>query len=214
MNRTRISPHPSRPRMPKPWSSRSKRRLPNRKRRTEKRPMPSLPNSGIGPGRRERSRLFFRAEKSRRRLLRAAAIRPGSGLKGRQGALGHLQSIRLPVFLHHDGYCEASRRVRKTSLWESPSRTGPKYWSHLPCRSAQKPAQQAPQGDQAGKRAFMAQAANQRTVSVERLLSAGYVPRADRPMNDLLSSQTMVGRQRHKHAFAPEWFAPEPFAHP
>lgn len=39
----------------------------------------------------------------------------------------------------------------------------------LPAPSAQEPAQQAAQGDQAGKRAFMAQAANQRTVSVERL---------------------------------------------
>lgn len=39
----------------------------------------------------------------------------------------------------------------------------------LPTPSAQEPAQQAAQGDQAGKRAFMAQAANQRTVSVERL---------------------------------------------
>ena len=38
-----------------------------------------------------------------------------------------------------------------------------------PAPSAQEPAQQAAQGDQAGKRAFMAQAANQRTVSVERL---------------------------------------------
>lgn len=39
----------------------------------------------------------------------------------------------------------------------------------LPAPSAQEPAQQAAQGDQVGKRAFMAQAANQRTVSVERL---------------------------------------------
>ena len=39
----------------------------------------------------------------------------------------------------------------------------------LPAPSGQEPAQQAAQGDQAGKRAFMAQAANQRTVSVERL---------------------------------------------
>ena len=39
----------------------------------------------------------------------------------------------------------------------------------FPAPSAQEPAQQAVQGDQAGKRAFMAQAANQRTVSVERL---------------------------------------------
>ncbi|MDO7836283.1 TrbI/VirB10 family protein [Sphingobium sp. HBC34] len=39
----------------------------------------------------------------------------------------------------------------------------------LPAPSAQEPAQQAAQGDQASKRAFMAQAANQRTVSVERL---------------------------------------------
>jgi len=39
----------------------------------------------------------------------------------------------------------------------------------LPAPSAQEPAQQAAQGDQAGKRAFMAQASNQRTVSVERL---------------------------------------------
>jgi len=39
----------------------------------------------------------------------------------------------------------------------------------LPAPSVQEPAQQAAQGDQAGKRAFMAQAANQRTVSVERL---------------------------------------------
>lgn len=39
----------------------------------------------------------------------------------------------------------------------------------LPAPSGQEPAQQAAQGDQAGKRAFMAQAADQRTVSVERL---------------------------------------------
>jgi type IV secretion system protein VirB10 len=39
----------------------------------------------------------------------------------------------------------------------------------LPAPSAQEPAQQAAQGDQAGKRAFMAQASTQRTVSVERL---------------------------------------------
>ena len=39
----------------------------------------------------------------------------------------------------------------------------------LPGPSAQELAQQAAQGDQAGKRAFMGQAANQRTVSVERL---------------------------------------------
>jgi type IV secretion system protein TrbI len=39
----------------------------------------------------------------------------------------------------------------------------------LPTPSGQEPAQQAAQGDQAGKRAFMAQATNQRTVSVERL---------------------------------------------
>ena len=39
----------------------------------------------------------------------------------------------------------------------------------LPTPSAQERAQQAAQGDQAGKRAFMAQASNQRTVSVERL---------------------------------------------
>lgn len=39
----------------------------------------------------------------------------------------------------------------------------------LPAPSGQEPAQQAAQGDQAGKRAFMAQASNQRTVSVERL---------------------------------------------
>lgn len=39
----------------------------------------------------------------------------------------------------------------------------------LPAPSAQELAQQAAQGDQAGKRAFMAQAANQRTVSGERL---------------------------------------------
>ena len=39
----------------------------------------------------------------------------------------------------------------------------------LPAPSGQEPAQQAAQGDQAGKRAFMAQEANQRTVSVERL---------------------------------------------
>jgi type IV secretion system protein TrbI len=39
----------------------------------------------------------------------------------------------------------------------------------LPAPSAQEPAQQAAQGDQAGKRAFMAQAASQRTVSVQRL---------------------------------------------
>lgn len=39
----------------------------------------------------------------------------------------------------------------------------------LPAPSTQEPAQQAAQGDQAGKRAFMAQAANQRTVSIERL---------------------------------------------
>lgn len=39
----------------------------------------------------------------------------------------------------------------------------------LPAPSGQEPAQQAAQVDQAGKRAFMAQAANQRTVSVERL---------------------------------------------
>lgn len=38
----------------------------------------------------------------------------------------------------------------------------------LPTPSGQEPAQQAAQGDQAGKRAFMAQASNQRTVSVER----------------------------------------------
>ena len=38
-----------------------------------------------------------------------------------------------------------------------------------PAPSGEEPAQQAAQGDQAGKRAFMAQAANQRTVSVERL---------------------------------------------
>lgn len=41
----------------------------------------------------------------------------------------------------------------------------------LPAPSGQEPAQQAAQGDQAGKRAFMAQASNQRTVSVERLAS-------------------------------------------
>lgn len=41
----------------------------------------------------------------------------------------------------------------------------------LPAPSGQEPAQQAAQGDQAGKRAFMAQASNQRTVSVERLVS-------------------------------------------
>ena len=35
--------------------------------------------------------------------------------------------------------------------------------------SGREPPQQAAQGDQAGKRAFMAQAANQRTVSIERL---------------------------------------------
>lgn len=39
----------------------------------------------------------------------------------------------------------------------------------LPAPFGQEPAQQAAQGDQASKRAFMAQAANQRTVSVERL---------------------------------------------
>ena len=39
----------------------------------------------------------------------------------------------------------------------------------LPAPPGQEPAQQSAQGDQAGKRAFMAQAANQRTVSVERL---------------------------------------------
>lgn len=39
----------------------------------------------------------------------------------------------------------------------------------LPAPSGQEPAQQAAQGDQAAKRAFMAPAANQRTVSVERL---------------------------------------------
>ena len=39
----------------------------------------------------------------------------------------------------------------------------------LPAPSGQEPAQQAAQGDQAGKRAFMAQASSQRTVSVERL---------------------------------------------
>ena len=39
----------------------------------------------------------------------------------------------------------------------------------LPAPSGQEPTQQAAQGDQAGKRAFMAQASNQRTVSVERL---------------------------------------------
>jgi type IV secretory pathway VirB10-like protein len=39
----------------------------------------------------------------------------------------------------------------------------------LPTPSGQEPAQQVAQGDQAGKRAFMAQASNQRTVSVERL---------------------------------------------
>src|SRR5690606_16435690 len=37
----------------------------------------------------------------------------------------------------------------------------------LPTPSGQEPAQQAAQGDQAGKRAFMAQASNQRSVSVE-----------------------------------------------
>lgn len=39
----------------------------------------------------------------------------------------------------------------------------------LPAPSGQEPAQQTAQGDQAGKRAFMAQPSNQRTVSVERL---------------------------------------------
>ena len=39
----------------------------------------------------------------------------------------------------------------------------------LPAPRGQEPAQQAAQGDQAGKRAFMAQASNQRTVSIERL---------------------------------------------
>ncbi|AGH50428.1 conjugation TrbI family protein [Sphingomonas sp. MM-1] len=39
----------------------------------------------------------------------------------------------------------------------------------LPSPATQEPATQAAQGDQAGKRAFMAQASNQRTVSVERL---------------------------------------------
>lgn len=39
----------------------------------------------------------------------------------------------------------------------------------LPAPYGQEPAQRAAQGDQAGKRAFMAQASNQRTVSVERL---------------------------------------------
>ena len=39
----------------------------------------------------------------------------------------------------------------------------------LSAPSGQESAQQAAQGDQAGKRAFMAQASNQRTVSVERL---------------------------------------------
>jgi type IV secretion system protein TrbI len=39
----------------------------------------------------------------------------------------------------------------------------------LPASSVQEPASPPAQGDQAGKRAFIAQAANQRTVSVERL---------------------------------------------
>ncbi|MBX9646712.1 MAG: TrbI/VirB10 family protein, partial [Xanthobacteraceae bacterium] len=39
----------------------------------------------------------------------------------------------------------------------------------LPASSMQEPASPPAQGDQAGKRAFMAQAENQRTVSVERL---------------------------------------------
>ncbi|UIJ47225.1 conjugal transfer protein TraI [Sphingomonas cannabina] len=41
----------------------------------------------------------------------------------------------------------------------------------LPDPAAQQPQQAAAQGDQAAKRAFMAQASNQRTVSVERLVA-------------------------------------------
>ena len=58
-SRRQSSLRPSRPRKPKPWSSRPKRKPPKRKRRTMKRPMLSPPNSGIGPGPRERSRLFL-----------------------------------------------------------------------------------------------------------------------------------------------------------
>ena len=62
-------------------------------------------------------------------------------------------------------------RTSSVFLGSGGARTGtePISTPGLPAPSAQEPAQQAAQGDQAGKRAFMAQAANQRTLSAERL---------------------------------------------
>lgn len=62
-------------------------------------------------------------------------------------------------------------RTSSVFLGSGGARTGtePISTPGLPAPSAQEPAQQAAQGDQAGKRAFMAQAANQRTFSAERL---------------------------------------------
>lgn len=62
-------------------------------------------------------------------------------------------------------------RISSLFLGSGGARAGaePASTPGLPAQSAQEPAQQTAQGDQAGKRAFMAQAANQRTVSVERL---------------------------------------------